>query len=299
MEELGRGLVLEPYLGCAVLPAAVLSARSGSALTRPWLQAMAEEGRRIALAFTEPGQRYERAALNTRAEPDGQGGFRLHGAKIVVLGGDTAEALLVTARRPGEQDDSLFWIEANAAGLSCLPYPMQDGQRGADFRFDAVPAQLVAGPGEAGAALDHALDVAGAALCAEAVGAMAALLRITVEYLKTRQQFGRPIGSNQVLQHRAVDMLMQVEMARSMAIEAALAIQKPKAERERAISAARVVVAEACRFVGQQAVQLHGGIGVTHELNVSHYFKRLTMIAATFGDADWHLARYGEGLLAA
>jgi Acyl-CoA dehydrogenases len=268
-------------------------------LTRPWLQAIAEQGRRIGLAFTEPGQRYERAALNTRAEPDGQGCFRLYGAKIVVLGGDAAEALLVTARALGEGEDSLFWVEANAAGLTCLPYPMQDAQRGADFRFEGVSARLLAGPHVASEAVETALDVAGAALCAEAVGAMAELLRLTVEYLKTRQQFGRPIGSNQALQHRAVDMLMQVEMARSMAIEAALAIGLPAAERRRAISAARVLVAEACRFVGQQAVQLHGGIGVTHELNVSHYFKRLTMIAATFGDADWHLARYGEGLLAA
>lgn len=299
MEAFGRGLVLEPWLGCAFLPARLLSALDSGPEARSWLEGIAAGERLLAVAFTEPEQRYERAPVETRAVVEGEG-WRLTGRKVSVLGGDAADTLLVTALIDGEAGTSLFAVRADAPGVTRYPYPLQDGTRGADLAFDRVPAQRVGPPGGAGPALEWALDAATAALCAEGVGVMDALVRRTVDYLKTRRQFGRPIGANQALQHRAVDMLIETEMARSMAIEAALAADDDDpARRARAIAAAKFTVARACRFVGQQAVQLHGGIGVTHELDVSHFFKRATLISLTFGDADWQLARYGEALRAA
>jgi len=298
MEALGRGLVLEPYLGCVVLPARVLAALGLDAQTSEWLGGIAQGRLRFALAWSEPGQRYERSPVQTRARVKG-GQWRLSGRKVTVLGGDCAHHLLVTACAEDDPAPSLFAVASGAAGVTLLPYPLQDHTRGADIVFADAPATLVGRRGAALEGLEAALDTGEAALCAEAVGAMDVLAQITAEYLKTRRQFGRPIGSNQALQHRAVDMLIEVEMARSMAIEAALATDLPDAEaRARAISGAKLIVARASRFVGQQAVQLHGGIGVTHELNVSHYFKRLTMISLCLGDIDWHLERYGASLLA-
>jgi alkylation response protein AidB-like acyl-CoA dehydrogenase len=299
MEAFGRGLVLEPWLGCVFLPARLLSALEPGPETQAWLEGIAAGERLLAVATTEPGQRYERAPVETRAVADGDG-WRLTGRKVSVLGGDCADTLLVTARIEGQAGTSLFAVAAAAPGVTRYSYPLQDGTRGADLAFDHVSAERVGAPGAAGPALEWALDAGTAALCAEGVGVMDALVRRTVDYLKTRRQFGRPIGANQALQHRAVDMLIETEMARSMAIEAALAADDADpARRARAIAAAKFTVARACRFVGQQAVQLHGGIGVTHELDVSHYFKRATLIALTFGDADWQLARYGEALRAA
>ena len=230
-------------------------------------------------------------------------GYVLNGKKISVLGGDCADVLIVSAKVPGDAEASLFLVPATAAGVTRHAYPMQDAQRGADIEFAnvSVAADALLGiRAKAQAAIDYALDVACAALCAEAVGAMTELQKITIEYLKTRKQFGRALGTNQALQHRAVDMLMHLEMSRSMALEAAVSVDnQDAAARAKAISAAKTTINQACRFVGQNAVQLHGGIGVTHELNTSHYFKRLTMISVTFGDSDWHLARYGDALLAA
>lgn len=302
MEQIGRGLVLEPYLGCVVVPVALIKA-AGTAEQRTALSEGLATGETIyAFAHTEPGQRYERASVGLAATASGSG-YVLDGKKVSVLGGDCADKLIVSAKIAGDAEASLFVVDANAAGVKRLAYPMQDAQRGADIEFTnvAVGADALLGErGKAQSAIDYALDVACAALCAEAVGAMAELQKITIEYLKTRKQFGRPIGMNQALQHRAVDMLMHVEMSRSMALEAAVAVDNPDAAaRAKAVSAAKTLVGQGCRFVGQNAVQLHGGIGVTHELNTSHYFKRLTMINATFGDTDWHLARYGDALLAA
>jgi len=302
MEQIGRGLVLEPYLGCVVVPVALIKA-AGTAEQRTALSEGLATGETIyAFAHTEPGQRYERDAVSLSATASGDG-YTLNGKKVSVLGGDCADKLIVSAKVAGDAGASLFVVDAKAAGVKRLAYPMQDAQRGADIEFTnvAVGADALLGErGKAQSAIDYALDVACAALCAEAVGAMAELQKITIEYLKTRKQFGRPIGMNQALQHRAVDMLMHVEMSRSMALEAAVAVDNPDAAaRAKAVSAAKTLVGQGCRFVGQNAVQLHGGIGVTHELNTSHYFKRLTMINATFGDTDWHLARYGDALLAA
>ena len=302
MEQMGRGLVLEPYLGCVVLPAALIKAAGTEAQRAALSEGLASGETLYAFAHTEPGQRYERADVGLLAQASGDG-YVLTGKKISVLGGDCADRLLVSATVTGDAGASLFLVDAKAAGVTRLAYPMQDAQRGADIDFSAVKVgadALLGTRGGAQAAIDHALDVACAALCAESVGVMDELLKQTIEYLKTRKQFGRAIGTNQALQHRAVDMMMHVEMSRSMALEAAVAADNPNAEaRAKAISGAKTIVGQACRFVGQNAVQLHGGIGVTHELAASHYFKRLTMISVTFGDADWHLARYGDTLLAA
>ncbi len=302
MEQIGKGLVLEPYLGCVVLPAALIKAAGSEAQRTSLSEGLASGETLYAFAHTEPGQRYERASVALAATPNGDG-YVLSGKKISVLGGDCADVLIVSAKVPGDAEASLFLVPANAAGVTRHAYPMQDAQRGADIEFANVTVgadALLGTRGKAQAAIDYALDVACAALCAEAVGAMTELQKITIEYLKTRKQFGRALGTNQALQHRAVDMLMHVEMSRSMALEAATAVDNPDAAaRAKAISGAKTTINQACRFVGQNAVQLHGGIGVTHELNTSHYFKRLTMISVTFGDSDWHLARYGDALLAA
>ena len=302
MEQIGKGLVLEPYLGCVVLPAALIKAAGTEAQRASLSECLASGETLYAFAHTEPGQRYERASVALTATAQGDG-FVLNGKKISVLGGDCADVLIVSAKVPGDAEASLFLVPATTAGVTRHAYPMQDAQRGADIEFAnvTVGADAVLGTrGKAQAAIDYALDVACAALCAEAVGAMTELQKITIEYLKTRKQFGRALGTNQALQHRAVDMLMHVEMSRSMALEAATAVDNPDAvARAKAISGAKTTISQACRFVGQNAVQLHGGIGVTHELNTSHYFKRLTLISVTFGDSDWHLARYGDALLAA
>ena len=302
MEQIGKGLVLEPYLGCVVLPAALIKAAGTDAQRASLCDSLASGETLYAFAHTELGQRYERAAVALSAIPQGDG-YVLSGKKISVLGGDCADMLIVSAKLPGAAAPSLFLVPAKALGVTRHAYPMQDAQRGADIEFVnvSVGADAVLGVlGKSQSAIDYALDVACAALCAEAVGAMAEIQKLTIEYLKTRKQFGRALGTNQALQHRAVDMMMHVEMSRSMALEAAAAVDNPDASaRAKAISAAKTLVSQGCRFVGQNAVQLHGGIGVTHELNTSHYFKRLTMISVTFGDSDWHLARYGDALLAA
>ncbi len=302
MEQIGRGLVLEPYLGCAVLPAALIKAAGVEAQRAALCEGLASGETLYAFAHTEPGQRYERAAVGMAAVASSDG-YVLTGKKISVLGGDCADRLLVSAKVLGDAGASLFVVDAKAAGVTRLGYPMQDAQRGADIDVSGVKVgadALIGTRGGVQAAIDYALDVACAALCAEAVGVMNELQNITIEYMKTRKQFGRVIGMNQALQHRAVDMLMHVEMSRSMALEAAVAADNPDpAARAKAVSGAKTLIGQACRFVGQNAVQLHGGIGVTHEINASHYFKRLTMINATLGDSDWHLARYGDSLQAA
>ena len=302
MEQIGRGLVLEPYLGSAVLPAALIKAAGTEAQRAALSEGLASGETLYAFAHTEPGQRYERAAVGMAAVASNDG-YVLTGKKISVLGGDCADQLLVSATVTGDAGASLFVVDAKAAGVTRLAYPMQDAQRGADIDFSGVKVgadALIGTRGDAQSAIDYALDVACAALCAESVGVMDELLKLTIEYLKTRKQFGRAIGTNQALQHRAVDMMMHVEMSRSMALEAAVAADNPDAAaRAKAVSGAKTIIGQACRFVGQNAVQLHGGIGVTHELAASHYFKRLTMVNVTFGDSDWHLARYGDTLLAA
>jgi alkylation response protein AidB-like acyl-CoA dehydrogenase len=301
MEEFGHGLVVEPYLSTIVIGAGlILRAGSGTQKT-DLLPKVAAGELLLTLAHFEPESRYELNNVATLAKKTGDG-YVLNGAKSVVLDGGAADKLIVSARTSGQPADaggvSLFLVDRGAAGVSLHDYPTQDGHHAAEvtlrnlrLRADA----LLGREGEALPLIEHALDFGIAALCAEAVGSMTALIDATLSYIKTRKQFGVPIGTFQVLQHRMADMLIQREQARSMSYLAAAKVQSADAhERRRDLSAAKAVVGEAARFVGQQAVQLHGGIGVTDELAVSHYFKRLTMINATFGDADHHLGLFSD-----
>jgi alkylation response protein AidB-like acyl-CoA dehydrogenase len=295
MQELGRGLVVEPYfatvLGAEFLK---LGAAHGALLER-----VATGDLKLACALGERQSRHDMRDVATRVERDGDG-WVLSGEKKVVLHGAQAGVLIVSSRSGGAQRDedgiTLFAVPADAPGVQLAEYRMLDGQRAADLRLDKVRLGADALIGEAGAGwaiLEAALDYGAGLLCAEAVGAMDALFAATLDYLKTRQQFGVPIGKFQALQHRMADMYIHLEQARSMAMLAAVRLRGANAaERRQAVSAAKYRVGQAARFVGQQAVQLHGGMGVTDELPASHYFKRLTTIELAMGDADHHLARF-------
>jgi len=301
MEVFGRGLVVEPYLATAVLGAGLVAEAGSDAQQAALLPKVAGGELLLAFAHDEPGTRYELNHVATSAKKPGDA-YVLNGAKTVVLHGAQADTLIVSARTSGgERDDkgiSLFLVDRKAAGVAVRDYPTHDGQRAADITLRNARGELLGKDGQATGPIEHARARAIAALCAEAVGNMAALVEITLAYIKTRKQFGVPIGSFQVLQHRMADMLMYVEQARSMMYLAAnRADSTDVAERRRAIAAAKTLVGQAGRFVGQQAVQLHGGIGVTDEVNVSHYFKRLTLINATFGDADHHLGQFSDMLV--
>ena len=300
MEAFGRGLVLEPYLSTVIVAGHLIRDVGSQAQKEDLLPAIAGGELFMALAHYERSARYEVSRVDTAAKADGSG-WTLSGAKGVVLGGGAADKLLVSATTG--RGISLFLIDAKAAGVSVRSYMTQDGGRAAEVRLDkvSVGADALVGPKDGALPIiERALDYGIAALCAEAVGAMAALNEATLEYLKTRKQFGTPIGRFQALQHRMVDMVIATEQARSMTTLAAVKADSPDAaERRRAVSAAKAYVGQQLRYVGQQAVQLHGGMGVVDELNVSHYFKRLTMINATFGDADHHLGLFSDTLLAA
>lgn len=295
MRELGRGLVVEPYFA-TVLGAEFL--RLGG-LHGAQLERVASGELKLACALGERQSRHDMRDIATRAEADGDG-FVLRGEKKVVLHGAQAGMLVVSARLGGEQraEDgiSLFLVPADAQGLRITDYRTLDGMRAADVVLDKVRVDATAAIGAVGAGwpiLDAALDYGAGLLCAEGLGAMEAIFEATLEYLKTRQQFGAPIGKFQALQHRMADMYIHLEQARSMAMLAAVKLgSSDAAERRRAVSAAKYRINLAARFIGQQAVQLHGGMGVTDELPAAHYFKRLAMIELSLGDADHHLARF-------
>lgn len=305
MEAFGRTLVLEPYFACVVLAGGVLR-RAGDAAALAQVAPGIAEGR-LLLAYAQ-AERQSRWSLNdvaTRAERDGEG-WRVTGQKTLVLHGDSADQLVVSARTGGGEREregiGLFLVDAGDAGVSRRGYPTQDAHRAAEIEFRGARGTALGDPAGALPCMERAQDGAIAALCAEAVGCMSAMQDLTVDYLKTRQQFGRPIGANQALQHRAVDMLVALEQARSMALFAAMMAQEEdQAERDRAIHAAKVQIGRSSRQVGQEAVQLHGGIGVTMEYSVGHYFKRTSMIERQFGDTESHLAALARlgGLIAA
>jgi alkylation response protein AidB-like acyl-CoA dehydrogenase len=302
MQELGRGLVVEPYFA-TVLGAEFLRLGGGHGAL---LEAVATGELKLACALGERQSRHDMRDIATRAErmdTGGGEGWRLTGEKKVVLHGAQAGTLVVSSRSGGAQRDeegiTLFAVPLAAAGVRVLDYRMLDGQRAADVHLDGVQvgADAVIGtPGAGWEILEHALDYGAALLCAEAVGAMDALFAATLEYLKTRQQFGVPIGKFQALQHRMADMYIHLEQARSMALLAAVRLRDRdpvhRGRQRQAVSAAKYRVGQAARFVGQQAVQLHGGMGVTDELPAAHYFKRLSTIELTLGDSDHHLARF-------
>ena len=296
-EAFGGALAVEPYMATVVLGGGALRHAGNATLLNELVPAIVEGKLTLALAHQEKQARFDLADVATTARADGKGGYTLEGEKLVVLGGDSADKLIVTARVSGARADrsgiGLFLIDAKANGVTRRGYPTQDGMRAADVTLSAVrvgPEAVVAGPDKGLAVLERAVDEAIAALAAEAVGAMAGLHDLTVDYLKTRKQFGVPIGSFQVLQHKAVDMLTALEEARSMAYYATMMAAEPDAkERKKAIHAAKVQIGKSARFVGETAIQLHGGIGMTMEYKAGHYFKRLTMIDMAFGDTDHHL----------
>ncbi|MBQ5964113.1 acyl-CoA dehydrogenase family protein [Massilia sp. ZL223] len=297
MQELGRGLVVEPYLA-TMLGAEFLRLGGGHG---ELLAQVAGGELKLACALGERQSRHELNDIATRAEAH-DAGWRLEGEKKAVLHGAAAGVLIVSARTGGGQRDaqgiSLFALPADTPGITVTGYRTLDGMRAADVRLEGVlapQASLIGKAGEGAAILEAAADYGAGLLCAEALGAMQALFDATLDYLKTRQQFGVPIGKFQGLQHRMADMYIHLEQARSMALLAAVRLAEgADDERRRVVSAAKYRVGQAARFIGQQAIQLHGGMGVTDELPASHYFKRLSMIELTLGDSDHHLARFAS-----
>lgn len=295
MQELGRGLVVEPYFA-TVLGAQFLKLAGGH---EDLLEQVAAGQLLLAAALGEQQSRHELFDIATTAKADGDG-YVINGTKTVVIHGAQAGQLIVSARTSGGQRDtagiSLFVVPADTTGLTRRDYRTIDCQHAADISFVNVRVPASSLLGKAGAGwdiLDEAADYGTALLCAEAIGAMDALNGATLEYLKTRQQFGVPIGKFQALQHRMAEMYMQAEQARSMATLAAVKVASTDAgERRRTVSAAKARVGQALKYVGQQAIQLHGGMGVTNELPAAHHFKRLSMIELTLGDTDHHLARF-------
>jgi alkylation response protein AidB-like acyl-CoA dehydrogenase len=304
MEALGRALVVEPYLSTVVLCGGTIAAAGTAAQKETWLPAIVGGEKLLAFAHGEPRSRYALAHVETTAKKDGDG-WKLDGHKAVVRDAPSADALLVSARTAGGAGDekglSLFIVDAKAKGVAMRAYATQDAGRAAEVKLDGVRVNadaLIGTAGDAFPVIERAIHRGIAALCAEALGIIDALNEATLEYLKTRQQFGQPIGRFQALQHRMVDMTIRAVEARSMAIVAAAGSNhEDRAQRLRMVSAAKALVGQAARYVGQQAVQLHGGIGVTDELVVSHWFKRLALINATFGDADHHVGRFSDLLL--
>jgi alkylation response protein AidB-like acyl-CoA dehydrogenase len=295
-ESLGRGLVVEPFLGALMVGSALVAA--GGEARRGVLDRIVEGSAIAALAHDEPGSHYETTRVTTRAQREGEG-WVLNGTKTAVLLGEQADVLLVSARSSGEVEDeqgiSLFLVPREAAGLEVRDYAKVDGGRLADFRFNGVKlgADALIGAADAGyPLLERALGCGILALSAEAIGAMEVARNATLEYLRTRKQFGLPIGSFQALQHRMAELLIEIEQARSAVINAAAAIGLDHLARERALSAAKYTIGRSGIHVAEECIQLHGGIGMTWELPLAHYAKRLVMIDHELGDEDHHLERY-------
>lgn len=303
MEQVGRGLLLEPYLNSIVMCGGLVRDAAGDALKATLLPKIGAGGSKLALACYEAGGRYDlsRVACAAAAADDG---WRLSGRKTVVLDAPSADYFVVSARTGGGADEpagiSLFLVARAAAGVTLYSYPTQSGGRAADVRLDGVTVasdSLIGADGEGLAILERAVDRGVAGLCAEALGIITALNEATLNYLKSRKQFGVPIGKFQALQHRMADMFIAAEQARSMAVNAAVYVDsEDTAERRRAVSGAKAYIGQAARLVGQEAVQMHGAMGVVDDFIVSHYFKRLTMIDLSLGDTDFHLGRFSEML---
>jgi alkylation response protein AidB-like acyl-CoA dehydrogenase len=297
MEELGRGMVSSPYAAATLMGAGVLRDHAPADAKQAWLPKVADGSVRVLPALQERVARHRLNVVSTTATQAADGAWTVTGQKnLVPVGGDdgVSEAYVVPARVSGAQDEpdgiALFLMERQAPGVQVKVHPLQDGSRAAEVVFSQSPATLLVPAHGAGfAALEHMVDIGIAALCAEAVGAMDALMALTADYMNTRQQFGVVIASFQGLRHRLADMKMQQELARSMSYYATLKLTAPAAERRRAIAQAKVQLGQSMRLVGQQAVQLHGGIGVTDEYAAAHYFKRLTCIELSLGDTLHHL----------
>jgi len=301
MQAFGRALVLEPYLPTVVIAGGFLRHGGSAAQKAAHIPGIIDGSKTFAFAQLEKNSRYDLSDVSTTAKKKGDG-WVIDGEKFVVLNGEAADTLVVTARTKGGQTDrdgiGVFLVPRDAKGVTVKGYPTQDGMRAADITFTGVEVGADAAIGDSAAGLpliERVVDEARTALCAEAVGAMDESLKITVEYIKTRKQFGVPIGSFQALQHRAADMFVFTEQARSMALLATMASDFDDAEeRAASVAAAKVQVGKSSKFVGQQSIQLHGGIGMTMEASIGHYFKRLSIIESTFGDTDYHLRRASE-----
>ena len=301
MEEFGKGLVVEPYVTTVIMAGSIIEDGGSTAQKEGVLAEMMAGTRLAAVAYVEPQARFNLADVTTTATQIGDG-YTINGFKGVVLGGPSADVLVVPARTSGDQRDAggitLFLVDSSANGISRRDYPTIDGGRASEITFDNVEVSAgdVLGEMDAGLALlEVGINNGILAVCAEAVGAMEVLYKTTVEYCKTREQFGQPIGKFQVLQHRMVDMFMEHEQAKSLLYMAAIRMSEDdELEARKAISALKVQVGKGGRFVGQNAIQLHGGMGMTDELNVGHYFKRITAVEILFGNADFHLKQYSS-----
>jgi pimeloyl-CoA dehydrogenase small subunit len=302
MEAFGRVLALEPYLATVVLCGTALRFAGSEAQQSAILPQIAEGRMTLAFAHGERQARYDLADVLTTAKARVSGGWVLDGAKSVVVHGDNADRLIVSGRNSGDRDDpdgiSLFLVDASANGVARRSYPMRDGTRAAEISLSGVEVNaddLLGEPGRALPVIERVVEAGIAAVTAEAVGAMEAMHALTLEYLKTRQQFGKPIGQNQALQHRSAEMLIALEQGRSMAMLAAMMVDEAEAhERAHNISMAKVGVGQSARFVSQNAIQLHGGIGMTEEYAVGHYFRRCMVIEHLFGDTAHHLSRIAD-----
>ena len=299
-EQFGRGLLIEPFLATVILAGGAIKHGGSEEQKTQYLSGIIDGSKHAALAFVEPQARFNIADITTTATADGDG-YVLNGYKAVVLNGPQADFLVVSARTSGEQRDedgvSLFVMDAATAGISRRDYPTVDAFRASEITFENVKIGADSLVGEAGKGLpilQQAIDDGVLSVGAEAVGCMEVLYKDTVEYCKQREQFGQPIGKFQVLQHRMVDMFMEHEQSKSLMFMAAMRMAEGYgAEAQKAVSAFKVQVGKSGKFVGQNAVQLHGGMGMTEELNIGHYFKRLTIIDTLFGNVDFHLQRFG------
>ena len=300
MEEFGKGLVVEPFLETVILCSGLIDSCGNEEQKADLLGPVISGEMHLALGFTEPQSRFNLADVTTEAKKK-NGDYLVNGFKSVVMNGPNANKLIISTRTSGKQNDkegiSLFIIDSNLDGVSLRNYPTVDGRRASEVTLENViiPSNsLLSEEGKGFQHLEDAIDTATLAICAEAVGAMEVLYKTTVEYTKIRKQFGQAIGKFQVLQHRMVDMFMEYEQSKSLLYMATIKNVEGSKDAKKAISGLKYQVGKAAKFIGQQSVQLHGGMGVTEELSVGHFFKRLTTIITIFGNTDYHLKRYSQ-----
>ncbi len=298
-EEFGKGLVVEPYIQTIVTCGGFLK-RASEKQRHEYIPKIISGEDIWAFAYAEPQGRYNLNDLTTKASKEGDN-YILNGYKCVVSAAPWSKKLIVSARTSGDQRDeegiSLFILDKDSSGISLRDYPTVDGSRASEITLEDVKVSsenLIGEEGKASKLIEQVVDESIAAVCAEAIGAMSVLNEATVEYCKTRKQFGQPIGKFQVLQHRMVDMFMEYEQSVSMTYMVNLKLHEEYSERRKAASGAKVQICKAAKFIGQSAIQLHGGMGMTDELNVGHYFKRLSMIESLFGNIDHHLKKYAS-----